>query len=234
MDFSKALTYPFEDKDWVKKLIFLLIAGFIPIIGNPIAVQGWGVDTARRVKAREAMPLASWDDIGAVLGRGVPLFLASLVYFLPVGILYCLGFGISMGLGGAAAGVSSNDNSGAASGGMASLAGIVLPCCICIALLYAIAAGVVYLGGYIRFLDKPEFGTFMQFSDNLALVRNNGGDFGMAVLYIIGAGVVAGIVSSVTFGIGGLLATPFMSYFSSHILGQLAIKLSGSSMTPQV
>ena len=234
MDFAKALTYPFEDQDWLKKLIFLLIAGFIPIIGNPIAVHGWAVETARNVRAGQQHPMASWDDIGGVLGRGVPLFLAQLVYFLPVLLLYCIGFGATAAVGSAAAGVSSNSNGGGAGGGLAGLASMIVPCCVCIALLYSIAAGVVYLGGYVRFLDKPEFGTFMQFGDNFALVQANGGDFGMAVLYVIGAGLIAGVVSSITFGIGGLLATPFITYFASHIIGQLAIKLRGASPAPQM
>jgi hypothetical protein len=233
MDFSKALTYPFDDQDWLKKLLFLLVAGFIPIIGNPIAVQGWAVETARRVKAGEPNPMASWDDIGAVISRGFPLFLASIVYFIPSWILFCLAYVIPIIAAGGAAG-SNSDTAASAVGGVASIA---LFCCGCLGLLALIAGAVVFWGGYVRFLDKPEFGTFMEFGENFAMVQNNMGDFGMALLYIVGAGLIAGLASSITFGIGGLLATPFMGYFSSHILGQLAAKLGGArpaAAAPQV
>jgi hypothetical protein len=56
----------------------------------------------------------------------------------------------------------------------------------------------------------------------------------MALLYVIGAGVIASLVSSVTFGLGGLVSTPFLLYFSGHILGQLAQKLAGTAAAPAV
>lgn len=225
MDFMRALQYPFEDEDWLKKLGILLIAGFIPIVGSPLATLGWTAETARAVKAGNPKPLASWDDIGGIIGKGVPPTLGYLVYMLPAFVLICLAFVIQFAGIGAAAGTNDNNTAGA----LAGTAGVVMICCYCIVFLYMIAAAIVFMGGFIRFLDKPEFSTFMQFSDNLALVRNNGGDFGMAILYLIGAGLVAGLASSVTFGIGGLVALPFMNYFASHIYGQLAAKLAGAA-----
>jgi hypothetical protein len=232
MDFTKALTYPFDDQDWLKKLGIALLVSLvmlIPLIGTipgAILLQGWAVEIIRRVKNNHPTPLADWDDFGGLFSKGLSPFLASIVYQIPTLIFVCIMISVSVlpALGG--------DDSDAAAG-LAGVTGIVWLCCGCVIVLYAILAGIVYAGGLLRFVDKPEFGTFMQFGENLALVRNNIGDFGMAVLYLILGGLIVSVASSVTLGLASLIATPFTFYFSSHILGQLAQKLSAVS-APQV
>jgi hypothetical protein len=228
MDFTKALTYPFDDQDWLKKLgIALLISlvMIIPLIGTipgAILLQGWAVEIIRRVKNNHPTPLADWDDFGGIFSKGLSPFLASLVYQIPTLIFACIMMFVTVlpAMGG--------DNSDATAG-LVGLTGFIWMCCGCVIVLYAISAAVVYTGGLLRYVDKPEFGTFMEFGENLALVRNNIGDFGMAVLYLILGGLIVSVASSVTFGLAGLIATPFTVYFSSHILGQLAQKLSAVS-----
>ena len=75
--------------------------------------------------------------------------------------------------------------------------------------LYAIAASLVYWAGLIRFMDREELGTFFQFGDNIALFRENISDFGMAILYMLLGGLIAGVVSGT--GIGALVTTPFIN-----------------------
>lgn len=228
MDFTKAATYPFDDPDWLKKLGLAALVMIIPIAG-PILLQGWGYDIVRKVKANDPMPLAGWDDFGGVFMRGLMLFLAGLVYFLPVFIFVCVGYAAGIAIaGGSAAALSGNSNSDSGAGAMASVVSVLVICCYCLAFLYAIAAGIVYWGGYIRYLDKPEFSTFMQFGENIALVRGNAGDFGMALLFIIGGSIVAGFLGIIPV-LGWLLIYPVQTYFASHIIGQLAIKLGGAA-----
>jgi hypothetical protein len=232
MDFTKAITYPFEDEEWLKKLgiAFLVsLLSFIPLLGtipSAILLQGWSIEIIKRVKTNQPKPLAEWDDFGGIFNKGLWPFLGSLVYQIPTIILACISAAVWIL---PAAGGDNND----AAAGLAGAAGIASVCCYCVIILYAIAAGIVFWGGLMRYIDKPEFGTFMEFGENLALVRNNIGDFGMALLYLILGGLIVGVASSVTLGLIGLIATPFMLYFSSHVLGQLAQKLSASTM-PQV
>jgi hypothetical protein len=77
-------------------------------------------------------------------------------------------------------------------------------------------------------MDREELGTFFQFGDNIAFLRENISDFGQAILFMILGGAIAGVVSGT--GIGALVTTPFINYFGGHILGQLAAKLSGNAM----
>jgi hypothetical protein len=231
MDFTKALTYPFDDQDWLKKLgiaLLVSLAMLIPLIGTipgAIILQGWSIEIIKRVKNNHPTPLAEWDDFGGLFNKGLWPFIASLVYQIPTLIFVCLA-----GVATAALGGSSNSDTAA---GVAGMIPILWMCCGCLIVLYAIAAGIVFYGGLLRYVDKPEFGTFMEFGENLALVRNNIGDFGMAILYLILGGLIVSVASSVTFGLGSLVASPFMMYFSSHILGQLAQKV-GIPGAPQV
>ncbi len=230
MDFVKALTYPFDDQDWLKKLGIILLVSFvgaITVIGMipaMILLQGWSIETIKRVKGNHPTPLADWDDFGGMFSKGLWPFIASFVYQIPTVIFVCLAVVANTAI---LPLLGSDDSAGAGAMGMTG----IWVCCSCVIVLYAIAAGVVLAGGLIRYIDKPDFGTFMQFGENLALVRNNIGDFGMALLFIIIGFVIAMLVSFT--GIGGLVAGPFMAYFSSHILGQLAQKLSSVSV-PQV
>jgi hypothetical protein len=238
MDFSKALTYPFDDEDWVKKLGIAAAIGLIAFVLSAVLIGfvamiplvGWSIETIKRVRANEPKPLAGWDDFGGMFSKGLTPFLAALVYQIPTLLIYCVAFGVFFlpVLGG------KNSDASAALGGVAM---IIFYCCICLVLLYALAAGVVYWGGLMRYLDKPEFGTFMQFGDNIALVRAHSGDFGMAFLFILLGSVVASVVAGIPC-IGWAVYMPFSFYYSSHILGQLAQKVTGggamASAAPQV
>lgn len=236
MDFVKALTYPFDDENWLKKLGILLLVSLgtailgtiIPLFGaipGAALLQGWSIETIKRVRSNHPTPLAEWDDFGGLFSKGLSPFLALVIYFIPVIIVACIMLTVWI-----------LPFLGIDSDAFASLMGMslfVILCCGCLVVFYGIAASAVFFGGLLRYLDKPEFGTFMEFGDNLALVRNNIGDFGMFVLYLILASLIVSVASSITFGLVGLVAGPFMTYFSNHLLGQLAQKLNATS-APQV
>jgi len=222
MDFSKALAYPFDDEDWLKKLGILLLVMFVPIL-NGMAVSGWTFETAQKVKANDPRPLAGWDDFGGTIMRGLMIWLAQLIYMIPALIFVCGGYAVSaIALMGAAG--SNGDSSDA----LAGVATIIPLCCYCLAALLMIASLAVYAGGLLRYMERPEFSTFMQFGENFAFVQKNIGDFLMAMLFIAGAVLLPGIVIGWT-GCGLLVVAVFQAYFSAHILGQLAAKLQGSA-----
>lgn len=224
MDFTRALTFPFDDDEWLKKLGIATLVQFIPLIGQ-IILQGWSYEISRRVRAGDPKPLPAWDDFGEFLRQGAILFVANLVYQIPTVIFGCIAtFAWVLPALGA-------DTDAAEA--LAGLGVAAIVCCSCVVFLYAIAAAAVYYGGYVRYIDNPQFSTFMQFGENFALVRDNIGDFGMAVVYLLGAALLAGLASSITAGILGLVYTPFIMYFMGHVLGQLSQKLR-TGMAPAV
>jgi hypothetical protein len=229
MDFSQALKYPFDDPDGIKKLaiaVGITLVGIIPVIGW-IAVgllfAGWSYEITKRVRNGDPTPLPEWSDFGALISRGLQLAIGWIVYNLPGLLFLCIGVSAVLL---PAFGVIDED--------MAGIGTALTACCSCLYVLYSIAAGLVYWGGYMRYLDDEQLGTFFQFGDNIALVRNNIGDFGMALVFTILGGLIGGILAGTM--IGGLVAPTFQTYFNAHILGQLATKLraGGAAAVPQV
>ena len=215
MDFTAALTFPFDDDEWLKKIGLGVLIQFIPFIGQ-FTIQGWQFEIARRVRNDDAVPLPDWSDFGGMLSRGFMVFLGGFLYQIPTMIFACIAY-VPFAF------VQDED--------MIGIFIAVAVCCGCLALIYALVAGLVYWAGYVRYIDNPEFGTFFQFSENIALFRENMGDFGMALVYFVVAGLIASIVSAT--GIGGLLVTPFYSWFGGHILGQLAKMVGGAPLAEE-
>lgn len=225
MEFGKALTYPFEDDDWLAKLGIGLIVGLIPIVN--FALTGWQVKIISNVKNDDATPLPAWDDFGGYFMKGLLVAVASFIYLLPVIIVICVASLASGGLGAALSGGDLGDDGGAVGGLMT----VVLACCSCLAAIYGIVAVITLQGGIIRFADTETFSTFMEFGPNFSLVRENLGPFIMALLYVAAVGFILSLLS---WTIIASLATPVViAYFGGHILGQLSKELeAGGAMAP--
>ncbi len=233
MDFMKALTYPFDDENWVTKVLIgcavffgLTLASIlvIPSIILVILIQGYSYEIMKRVRTNHPEPLPAWDNFGGFFGQGSKIFFGGFIVGLPaiVIILPAMGFFLlpllAVPLGEDGAGL------GAALGGIGVVA---FWGCLCIALLYGIVAQINNYGALLRFIDREEIGTYFQFGENIKILTENLGPVGLSILYLFGAGLIASVLSST--GIGGLVATFFQTYFSGHILGQLRKEIDGAS-----
>lgn len=213
MEFGKALTYPFEDEEWVQKLLIGAVVGLVPIVN--FALYGWGITIIKNVKDGKEQPLPAWDDFGGFFMKGLLAVVAGIIYQLPYLIAVGVGLGAQFGLTAAAAG---GDNGGA----FATLGSVVLACCVCVGLLYMIVALAALMAGTIRFAETGTFSTFMEFGTNFSLFRENLGQFLMAILFIILAGILLALGTAITLGLGGLVVAVVQAYFVSHLMGQLA------------
>src|SRR5262245_20400975 len=109
MDFTKALTYAFDDPDWMKKLavpagisFVILVFAFggavfppvilcvFPLLIALIPLVGWQLETMKNVRSNVANPMASWDDFGGLFSKGLTPFLAAIVYQIPPLLVLCL------------------------------------------------------------------------------------------------------------------------------------------------
>ena len=61
MNINKAISYPFEDKQWISKLGLGAVIGMIPILN--FALSGYLVDILRNVFSGAAEPLANWHNV---------------------------------------------------------------------------------------------------------------------------------------------------------------------------
>lgn len=84
-DFLKPLTFVFEDPQWIQKLLMgalFSLAGIV-LIGI-FFVNGYLARLARNVVDGLERPLPEWTDLGDMFGEGAMLFVAALLYMIPV------------------------------------------------------------------------------------------------------------------------------------------------------
>lgn len=98
---QRLLFFPFEDKDWKRKLgIASLIALFsigIPLILPIIFLLGYCEKIMSRIIREKGEPyLPEWEDWSDLLTRGVRLFCVSLIFAVPVVILFVLAYVVMM------------------------------------------------------------------------------------------------------------------------------------------
>jgi hypothetical protein len=92
MDFAYAISYVFEDRQWVRKLVPLAVFSFfslLPIIGFlPLAVVlGYLYDLAANVRQGLPRPLPKWTNYDEKFIKGGQVMLAIIAYHLPLIIL---------------------------------------------------------------------------------------------------------------------------------------------------
>ncbi len=199
MDIGRAFTYPFEDKDWLKKIAIGGLVMIIPVV-NFIAI-GYAIRTLRNLLEGRETPLPEWDDWGGDFMLGLIPALAAIVYAIPSGVLSTIG--------GALAGNRS---------GFANLIGFGFSC---LAVLYGLALGIILPVLYLRYAKNPEFNVFFQFAEAFAFIRENLSDYIITWLMILAASIVASIVGGIACGIGVIFTSFIALLVSAHLLAQL-------------
>jgi uncharacterized protein involved in cysteine biosynthesis len=90
---GQAGSFLFDDKDWIQKLLVGVAFMFLSIVfvGLPF-LFGYLLQLARRSADGEQFPLPDWNDLPALLGRGLMFLLIYLIYAVPLGIVAFLLF----------------------------------------------------------------------------------------------------------------------------------------------
>lgn len=88
---SQAGSFLFDDKDWIQKLLIGVAFMFLSIafVGLPFLL-GYLLQLSRRSAAGEKLPLPDWNDLPALLGKGLMFLVVYLIYAVPLGILALL------------------------------------------------------------------------------------------------------------------------------------------------
>jgi len=219
IDIGRAFKAPFEDTDWVSKTLLGFLWGLLGVTAP--AVYGAQLDYISGVASGDER-LPDWSDFGRKWVEGFMVFLAGLLYFLPVVVL-----GFVFVVPPIIALVSANDDSGAL--------GAVLGGGLCIfwviALMYSIVISVFFAAAMTNYAMRRNFGSFFDFAGIMALVRGGTGYFTAWLYTILIAFVGSAIVSVLSAtGIGAVLA-PAVAYLvamiSGHVLGQWARQAFG-------
>jgi len=221
MDIGRALSFVFDDEEWVKKVLIGGLLSLIPLVGGFI-VYGYMLEIARRVYYNSTEPLPEWDDIGGYLARGFFYVVAVFVWFLPVMLLFgCVAVAII------ASGSAFGDDAAAALTGIAAFGLISVG--ILIVMLWAVAFLPIITG---RYAIEQRFGAMFQFGEILTEVRRAGA---VPILLLLVTYFVAGFIGQLgvlACFIGVIFTSFYANAVVAHGAGQVYRQARGVDATP--
>ena len=206
MDIGRSISYVFEDKSWLSKILIGGVLSIIPIFGWFVVIGYW-MRTASNVANGYELPLPEWNDFGGDFVRGFKAWLALIVWAIPLIVLaICAAIPL--------AALSSSSNSAVSALGGLMFVG-VWGVDVILGLAIAFIAPVV-VG---RVVMQNNVSAAFDFAGIIATARNNAGP----LLMIVGMTLVLRFAAS--FGIilcgVGVLFTGFLSIVMlSHLYGQ--------------
>lgn len=213
MDFGKAMSFTFDDPEWITKVVIGGVVTLVPILN--LAAYGYSIEVTKRVIDGHPQPLPAWDDFGGKFIKGLIYMLIGLVYSLPIVLIACLAVGGMAATGSLLS--SSSRNAGEAMGGVF---GLLMTCVSCLAILYGLAVAIVLPAAVGLYADKGEIGAAFRFADVLSLVQKNLGVYLMVLVIGIVAGLIASFVGSLACGIGLIFAGFWSLVVIGHATGQ--------------
>lgn len=226
MDIGKSFTFQFKDPKWFSKLLIGALVNLVPILN--FAYTGYLVDLLKNVVADVTEPLPEWTEFGDKFMKGLLLWLAGIVYAIPLIILGCI---MSATMGGLGAFTSGNYSEGltAATTGV----GILFSCLM---VVYGLALSFYMPAVLINFARKGTFGSCFEFSAIFAIVSRNLSKYLTAWVVALLAGIVVGIIISIVAALTswiicigwilswlvGIVGAVYMLTIGVHLFGQVA------------
>ena len=207
MDVGKALGFPFEDKDWIVKILIGGILLLIPIVN--FIVFGYTFKVLQKAAREGVYEFPAWGDWGSLFGQGFFVFLVGLVYFLVPGILYAIG---AVFIGGSILAGAGHSYGALPLIGMGilflALGGVIG---LVISLIVPMAMTVYAATG--------EFGQVFNFGGIFSRISSNAGNYVVAILIYIGLAIVLGIVRLIPFL--GLIIDIFAGFYVAVVMSYL-------------
>jgi hypothetical protein len=220
MQLNYALKFPFEDKNWLQKLLMLAAVGLvslIPVLGLLAAALGLGflVQLARNVRQGHPLPLPKWNDWQVKFEIGGQLLLAILLYHLPIVLLsMCLSSSIS-GLG-----IAILDEFFAYT--------FAFCCLVPTIILYTIIIWPLLAIGVAEFIETNEWQRFFRPFHQWEVLRNNLSFVTRWMLNMVLLNVAFGLLALIPC-VGWIVNLMFAYPIMGHLLGQFAHQLSLSN-----
>lgn len=203
MDFGLAFSFPFQDEEWIKKILLTGVIILIPVVGQ-IAVMGWALTITRRIIRNDPEPLPDWSDFGGYLGLGFKAFVIVTVFVLPIIILTTPASLMT--------GFIEDDT-------MMTIFSVVTMLCGCISLIYGLAMGFILPAALGRLAATDELKSAFQLGAVFAIVKAQPGAYLMVML----GGLLASLISSlgtIACGIGVLATAAYAQAIYGHLWGQ--------------
>ena len=212
MDFGLAFSFPFQDQQWVKKLLITAVISLVPIIGG-IAVLGWSLEVARRVIRQHPEPLPDWSEFGALLGLGFKGFLIGIVLSIPAWVISLPTVALS------AFAADSQD--------LQTIVTIVSICTSCLSILYSIILAFATPAAYGELASTDQIGAALNPSRIWQLVRAAPSAWLIAILGTLVGGIVAslGLIACI---VGVFFTFAYYAALSGHLYGQAYLQATAA------
>ncbi len=216
MELGRAISYIFEDKHWVSKLLPLLLVGvlsLIPIFGLMAVALGLGylLHLAKNVREGLPRPLPDWTKWREKLTVGTQLLLAMILYNLPTILMSICSYTLLSGL---------------ASDFFGATVSIVVACCtVPILFLYSLMVWSMLAIGVAEYIETDDMARFFRFGHQWDALRANNQVVFQWGLYAILVNLVLGIIGLIPC-IGQIAVLLFAYPIQGHLLGQFAHRLN--------
>lgn len=206
MNYSRAFTYVFDDKDWLSKLLIAGLISLIPIVGQ-FYLLGWMIEIVRRVKAgrNDILPTTHFVYF---LTLGLKMFVVCLIYAIPLIIITALAELIS--------GTYSTHSDGSITIVVSSMG--FFGTLITLAVRIAIALISTY--GVIKLAETDQIKACLNISDAFNTIKNNLSAFIVLELLSLAASIIGSAGLIVCF-IGIIFTMPYATAITGHLSGQL-------------
>lgn len=228
MDIGKSISFVFEDKKWIEKvliggLIMLLTVVFswtiiVGVIGGALML-GYMVQLVRNVRKHEEYPLPAWDEWGEKIVSGIKLMVIYFVWAIPL-IIVSMPFLILMGV------VGDSDSGG--------FAGFLALCFSCFSIIYAVVLFLAAPAITIRFSETEKISSGFEFAEILAFTRDHIGDIIIAVIVIWLVQLVANLIGGILCFVGLFFTGIWATMVQGHLYGQIGLEdaavVSGDSL----
>jgi uncharacterized protein DUF4013 len=184
-DFLRPFTFVFDDPRWLPKILIggvFVLASFVLI--GAIFLLGYAARLVRNVIAGVQHPLPEWDALGEYFAEGLLLFCVFLVYILPIAVMAIL-LGIPAAL-----------MSNAETSGMRDIGSGVFGCASCLLVPFIFAIWLFLPASLLLTITTRRFGAAFEFKRVWAFIKNNIGNYLLAIVVTIiarflgGAGVI--------------------------------------------
>jgi len=218
MDFGRAFTYSFEDKEWVSKFVMtvvLLFASLIPIFGllATCALLGYITELTQNVRNGHPRPLPKWDNYGDKATKGAYVLLAVVIYNLPLILLMILLYTFSNVLGQSIFG---------------GIAYVVIVCCaLPLFFGYTIVAWSMLALGVNRYAETGDNGVFYRFGKLFRTLQQNSSLTLQYVLYSILSNLILSLLGAIPC-LGWVVAPALYIPVQGYLIGEYGRQVSAS------
>jgi hypothetical protein len=232
MDIGKSFSYPFEDEEWLTKLLLGAVVSAVPILN--FAWTGYTVDLLKNVIDGYSRPMPDWSDFGDKFVKGFFVWAAGFIYTLPAMLIACLPLGLLL-IPVSSEISTSGDFASEGSNVLFSIFSGVSLIFVCLLLLYLLIFSFYFPAAYINFAQKGTFGSLFEIRAIIKIVSKNTSEYLTAWLVsIVGAIVIGIVISIITTALGFIvcigwllswvlsaLASVYLFVVFAHLFGQV-------------